>query len=1115
MTLKRILLICVTTFQFVTSTAQAVTDSDNVTTNGSFETNASRWQAGNNLEGWSIDKQDTLAPDEFVLDPAVRHSGNASARFTNSTHGLTQRVQVKPGEFYNLRFWTKTNLTSGGFGLHIAWTDAQGKWIFNDKGQQITHGSNQYGISDWREVRVDNLRAPDTATAAMISTIALIEIDHASVEGDYWIDDISMKPSPADRSGKEYRSSARISPAAVPPAINGELDDTAWRTATEISGFTVPDRKIWAQPQTTIAATYDAEALYFAITAQDPDASAYIANNKKHDADFSESDSFEILLSPADSGITQFRLALNKEGIRADFRDKWNKKKGESASDAAWNPEWQAAVHQGEHSWTAEVRIPFTSLGKSAPRPGETWDINVLRHYPASEDKLSSWSPLNAQVLMHDPGSFGELIFDSSELNARDAAFSPNEVSVELVNQNSKPQKALVRINREDGGTNWQLFSEKVELAAGERRQVMLPTPHDGQSSFSWLTVEVDGEVILRQGCIPRKEFAAVDWNDPLNILGQKLYVATDLRTFKPIQTNHNFDGGIAGPQLIERSQRAVDLIVELPEGVRATHVVQFINNWRWWNPVEPAEVRTISDGDRTYSQFRFELPCIFNNGENGSNIFFETDLPEGTRANGKCYLQWDTGRQPSHPLDIEVITVGRTPPFKKLFNGIYYAEAEMLLTWLPDVGTVYPTLGLNRLEIDPNPEAGGSQGGLNKGPSRRKWFDELVKQARAGGLYMATSPSQSTPWAANWMSVDPSARALDYQGNELKEGENYSLCVLYRGPKYQEYIDKFVKGPAFNEYGLSWLAVDLELWSDEIWNKGCFCDRCLQAYPQYMAAHHPNQAAGDPKTFMAHPDVNSEQAAFWKEFRAWSKREFIGSIWTMINECVSKHGMTSGPRPGLLVSEWLFPTPPLFDVVDYFEINCYRKPVEVARRLGEYGINVSQGRKNIAAAQGLGQTHGLDAMLTTQDMTHSIYEAAAAGVQGMVWYDITSLDALKLKTLVDGFRTIQPFEDIILDGVCTATIPTAPDPASTRQIRLGNEALLIVRNYGGAASTVAVVTLPESLADDSVVRDVQTNQPLDVSGKSRNVIKVPLEPEQARLLYFGSDQNLQKRFAN
>lgn len=1043
----------------------------NVVVNGGFESGVDAWKPGSPPESWSMDKADTLMPGELVIDTQVRRSGRASVRISNSTHGIYQRIPVTPGQLYNARFWTKSKLTSGGFGLHIFWLDAQGKWVANARGQQITHGANVYSITDWREVRIDNVRAPDTAVQAQLTTISIIDADHHMVEGEYWIDDVSMTIAPADHSKDQYRATARIQPARGAPVIDGKLDDPAWTKSTAIGSFTRQKDKTVSPLQTSAAITYDHDALYLGIVALGP---------KPGSAGWD--DIFEIMLQKK-------RFAFNVKG----------------EIDSKQSAGWQVAIQPENKAWVAEVRIPFTSLGITSPKPGDIWDFNIVRHH-AADNKTSSWAP-------GDPGGIGSLVFGSRNAHAGDAAFSPMEVSVEIINSTDKPAKAVARINRQDGGVYWQYADAQVSLAPGESRQILLPAINEDDPGFSWLSVEADGQLLLREGCIPQKEYAAVDWNDPLNVLGRRLYIANDLPTYKPIQTNHNFPGGIAGPQLIERDQRPVDLIVELPEGFRATHVVQFLNNWRWWNPVEPAEVRSISDGGRKMRQYRFELPCILNNSENSTMVFFETDLPAGTHAAGKCFLQWDTGRQPSQPLDIEVITVGRMPPFKRLFNGIYYAEAELLLTWLPEIGRDYPTLGLNRVEIDPDPGSGGAQGGAGKGPSRRHWFDRLVKQARSGGLYMASSPSQSTPWAQNWMAADPSARALDINGEPIMDYGNPSLCPLYRGHKFQEHIDKLTTGPAFNEYGLTWLAIDLELWSDEAWAKGCYCPRCLEAYPKFMNDHHPDATPGDPRLFMKDPEANRVQAAYWKEFRRWSKNDFIRSFRTPLIECIKKHGQTSGPRPGLLVSEWLFPTKSLFDVVDYFEVNCYRKPAEVARRLG-IALQTSDGRKNIVAAQGFGQTYGLDAMLTPQDMIDSIHEAAAAGVQGMVWYDATSLDALKLKTLVDACRSIQPFEDIIVDGTCTVTIPTTPEPASARQIKLNDEALLIVRNYGGTAAATAEVSLPESLTSDLVVYDVQTLQQLVTSGQNTNKINVPLEPDQARLLYIGPDQKWQLRTA-
>lgn len=719
------------------------------------------------------------------------------------------------------------------------------------------------------------------------------------------------------------------------------------------------------------------------------------------------------------------------------------------------------------------------------------------------------------------PAEYQAVSLQEGVVAINDVAFSQDMIGINVSNHDRSLQSLTVTISRPEGKKYWELSKTEQDLNPGERRQISIPisqTGHEDQISALWVTIEHGGKIIYRESAVPPAESAALTWFDPGEVLGNKLYVANDLRTFKAFQTPHSFPGGVGGPKLIERESHPVDLIVELPEGVQATHVVQFINNWRWWNPVTAVRAEKIGDDQQGLTQYRFELPCIFDYFENGTMVFFETDLPSGTSSTGRCWLEWEGGRQPARTLDIEVITVGRMPPFKRLFNGIYYAEAELLLTWLPDIGNVYPQLGLNRLEIDPNPGAGGSQGGAGKGPSRRAWFDQLVEEARKGQLYMATSPSQSTPYFQDWTWTDPDSRALNIDGKPVMdvrwEGA-YSLCPLYRGRKFQDHLNMFLNGPTFNEYKLSWLAIDLELWTDEAWQEGCFCSRCLETFSQYMAAEYPGVPAGDPKVFMTDPAANKALANHWTSYRNWCKHNLIEAFRVPLAEKIAQHGGTSGPRPGLLVSEWCFIEEELLDVVSYFEINCYYNPPEVARRLGEYGINRAQGRKNIVAAQSLGQSHTQDALLTTRDMVHNIYEAAAAGVQGMIWYDITSLDAYKLKVMIDACRTIQPFEDIIADGACDLSIPVSASAASSRRVKLGDESLLIVRNYGNETAATVQVNLPEANNAELVVCDIETRLPVGNVKAGTATFDISLEPNQARLVYVGPAHQWNTRTTN
>ena len=57
-------------------------------------------------------------------------------------------------------------------------------------------------------------------------------------------------------------------------------------------------------------------------------------------------------------------------------------------------------------SWTAELRIPFATLGKT-PKKGDVWGINFGRTDMSGE--LSNWATKGEWL---DPDGFGEVVFE-------------------------------------------------------------------------------------------------------------------------------------------------------------------------------------------------------------------------------------------------------------------------------------------------------------------------------------------------------------------------------------------------------------------------------------------------------------------------------------------------------------------------------------------------------------------------------------------------------------------------------------------------------------------------------------------------------------------------------
>jgi hypothetical protein len=106
---------------------------------------------------------------------------------------------------------------------------------------------------------------------------------------------------------------------------------------------------------------------------------------------------FEIEVNPLNA-VCDLVLRRTQSGYRKCF---------------AWNCEGlRTRARVDEKSWTAELAIPFASLGPGLPRPGEPWRVNFCRiDRPASAPReLSAWSP-TGRPLFHVPPRFGWLDF--------------------------------------------------------------------------------------------------------------------------------------------------------------------------------------------------------------------------------------------------------------------------------------------------------------------------------------------------------------------------------------------------------------------------------------------------------------------------------------------------------------------------------------------------------------------------------------------------------------------------------------------------------------------------------------------------------------------------------
>ena len=160
-----------------------------------------------------------------------------------------------------------------------------------------------------------------------------------------------------------------------PPAIDGRLDDEAWRAAPAHSGFlqSTPAEGAPATQPTEVRIVYDDDALYIAarMTERDP---GVIRRELSRRDDGGDGDLFIVGLDTYHDHLSAFGFALNPSGVRFDGIAS----KDEENWDFSWDPVWQGTSRIDDGGWTAEMRIPLSQL-RFPPRTEQLWGVNFFR----------------------------------------------------------------------------------------------------------------------------------------------------------------------------------------------------------------------------------------------------------------------------------------------------------------------------------------------------------------------------------------------------------------------------------------------------------------------------------------------------------------------------------------------------------------------------------------------------------------------------------------------------------------------------------------------------------------------------------------------------------------
>jgi hypothetical protein len=236
--------------------------------------------------------------------------------------------------------------------------------------------------------------------ASLATLLVLACVLPVSVAGNEPGRPVGRRPAAARAASAATVAVAMTSATAF--KLDGELSDEVWGRADVVSDFRQRDPKEGADPtfRTEMRVAYDAEAIYVAVQAYDPEPGKVVGILTRRDTQ-SPSDWIRVLIDSYRDRRTAYEFSVNPAGVKQDkyyFND--------GNEDAGWDAVWDVAVSRNELGWRAEFRIPFSQL--RFPRSeNPTFGFAVMRQI-ARLNELESW-PLIAKSRNGFVSQFGDL----------------------------------------------------------------------------------------------------------------------------------------------------------------------------------------------------------------------------------------------------------------------------------------------------------------------------------------------------------------------------------------------------------------------------------------------------------------------------------------------------------------------------------------------------------------------------------------------------------------------------------------------------------------------------------------------------------------------------------
>jgi hypothetical protein len=216
---------------------------------------------------------------------------------------------------------------------------------------------------------------------------------------------------------------ARAAHVAIPPVIDGRLDEPAWQEAEPLTGFVqrVPRDGAPASEPTEVRILYDEEAIYVGVWLWDSNPGGIVHGPAIRDSQLDDSDAVVLIFDTYHDRQNGFVFGTNPSGIEYDGQvtnegrgggmggGMGGRQQGGAGGgfNLNWDGSWDVATSRDARGWYAEFRIPFSTL-RYAEGQDPTWGLNVMRRIRRYNEE-SYWAPVSRQYNLHRVSQAGIL----------------------------------------------------------------------------------------------------------------------------------------------------------------------------------------------------------------------------------------------------------------------------------------------------------------------------------------------------------------------------------------------------------------------------------------------------------------------------------------------------------------------------------------------------------------------------------------------------------------------------------------------------------------------------------------------------------------------------------